>query len=73
MVILKDSCASDTAEKLDAMSARVAQENEKRTIPVSIAAGCAVWQEKETASQLYQRADADMYQKKLKMKAEAED
>lgn len=73
VVILKDSCASDTAEKLDAMSARVAQENEKRMIPVSIAAGCAVWQEKETASQLYQRADADMYQKKLKMKAEAED
>ena len=70
VVILKDSSASGTAAELDELRVRIAKENEKRTIPLNIAAGYAVWQDAETADQLYQRADANMYEEKQKMKAE---
>lgn len=69
VVILEDSSASDTTEKLNRMRARIAEENEKRTIPLDIAAGYAVWQGAETADQLYQRADVNMYEEKQRMKA----
>ncbi|MGN1003719.1 MAG: diguanylate cyclase domain-containing protein [Oscillospiraceae bacterium] len=72
VVILKDGSASGIDADLQSLRARIARENEKRTIPLEIAAGYAVRQGAETAEQLYKRADASMYEEKQKMKA-AED
>ena len=69
MVIVQDSSVAETAASLERMKARVAEENQKCAIFLRIAAGYAVRQGTESAEQLYQKADANMYEEKQKMKA----
>lgn len=69
VVILEKSTADETEEALMYFRKKIEQENEKRKIPIDIAAGYAVLsKEGETSEYLYRQADANMYMKKQKMK-----
>lgn len=69
VVILDRTTERMIEAELARLEERVKEENKLREIPLSIAAGFAVWkQAADTAENLYRRADADMYMKKQKMK-----
>lgn len=71
VVLLKQNSGEEAAQALTELAKKIQKENEGREIPLSIAAGYAVYEGgDDTPEQLFKRADADMYMQKQRMKAE---
>lgn len=70
VAILRSGSPEEIAADLERLAARTAEEREKTGIPLEIAAGYALWEEGETAEDLYRRADAGMYEDKQRMKGD---
>lgn len=69
VVILERSTEKETKERLAGFKKMLEKINETRAVPLEIAAGCAIGQDAaDTPGKLFQRADADMYAEKQKMK-----
>lgn len=71
MAVLQNSSGESTREMIAGMQERIRRENERRKVPLSIAAGYAVQERAgDTPEQLYRWADASMYEEKQRMKRE---
>jgi len=72
-VVVMESCGEeDVKAAIGRLKLHVERDNETAAVPLSIAAGYTIWQQKvDSPEGLLQRADANMYENKQEMKAEA--
>lgn len=70
LVICKGCSAAQAADAIEDMQMQIQQDNDRKNIPLQIAAGCAAQQGRDTAETLFQKADHCMYENKEIMKRE---